>query len=440
MISAVKSTTSPPTRGYIYASLVFFAIIATLVPSSCRVSDDQRSSPQAGLRSGLRSGLQSGLEVGGLESRETSGAQEERSLPPLSLSFVGDLMAHPPNFRMSDYSRIYAAVEEQFHDDDLSFINLEFVIDPSRAMAGFPRFNVHRDYVEAAVDAGFDVFSFANNHINDYGSAGIRATRIQQHLLSRYAREGWNRPVYFSGIRVPGEDEFRITAIEHRGWRIAYLSVTGILNQYWDGADDTYLVRYWSEADNSALLGFIKERRRDYDLFILAYHGGTEYILTPNEGKAELFTSLADAGVDVVWGHHPHVLQPVHFFQRPDGRSGAIMYSMGNFVSSQTAWLGPEDGGTRRAYTGDSAIVRLEIRNTPQGPDVRRIDMNLITHLREYDTDDPARDGYEVHFTEDAPGIARKEWKPFYEQRLKEMTRLIGPAPARYYQTTDSMP
>jgi poly-gamma-glutamate capsule biosynthesis protein CapA/YwtB (metallophosphatase superfamily) len=405
----------------ISASLVFISMIA--FSGTAAVSTAVPSDPRIGATSAA-------ADRRGTDSR----------LPPLRLSFAGDLMAHPPNFRMSDYGRIYDAVEQVFHNDDLSFINLEFVVDPSRPMAGYPRFNVHRDYVLAAVEAGFDVFAFANNHITDYGTEGIRATRLQQHLISWYAARGAGRPLYFSGVRTVAGDGMDITEIIHEGWRIGYLSVTGILNHYYDGADLVYLVPYWNDDANESLRDLIRRESPRYDLFILAYHGGTEYWLEPNDGKWRLFNSLMDAGVDILWGHHPHVLQPIEFYPRGDGRYGALMYSLGNFVSSQPSNLSPDDGSRRRAYTGDSVISRIEVVMTPTGADVRRIDPLAITHLREYATEDPQRDGFEVHLTADAPGLAREEWKPFYHTRADEMSRLIGPASARYYQKTHPMP
>lgn len=367
-------------------------------------------------------------------------AAASRRLPGLTLDFAGDLMAHPPNFLMSDYHRIYRAVEDRLLNDDLSFVNMEFVMDQSRPMSGFPSFNVHRDYGEAAIDAGFDVFARANNHINDYGSSGIRASRIQQYQLMYYASRSWNRPVYFSGTRMPGEDDFMIQEIDHRGWRIGFLSVTGMLNQYYSGVESAYLVPLYDKKANEKLLSFIRDNRDKYDLFILAYHGGVEYQLQPDRTKARLFRQFVDAGVDIVWGHHPHVMQPIEFIPRGDGRYGAIMYSMGNFVSSQPSTLGSGDGEIRRAYTGDSVIAELQVVMTGQGPDVRSITPYLITHLREYKRDSLDRDGFEVHYTADAADIARDEWKQFYRLRYSSMLSLMGPVSARYYQKTHPMP
>ena len=44
---------------------------------------------------------------------------------------------------------------------------------------------------------------------------------------------------------------------------------------------------------------------------------------------------LADLGVDVVIGTHPHVIRPYGMMERPDGKQMLVYYSLGNFVSGQ---------------------------------------------------------------------------------------------------------
>ncbi|MBQ2029204.1 MAG: CapA family protein, partial [Clostridia bacterium] len=36
---------------------------------------------------------------------------------------------------------------------------------------------------------------------------------------------------------------------------------------------------------------------------------------------------MIDLGADIIWGHHPHVLQPVQFY-----KGKPILYSTGNFT------------------------------------------------------------------------------------------------------------
>ncbi|UOK59857.1 CapA family protein [Bacillus sp. OVS6] len=55
----------------------------------------------------------------------------------------------------------------------------------------------------------------------------------------------------------------------------------------------------------------------------------------PNEEQQELAKFLADQGVDLVIGHHPHVLQPMEWVEGQNGKKTFVVYSLGNFLSGQ---------------------------------------------------------------------------------------------------------
>src|SRR5699024_8239415 len=44
---------------------------------------------------------------------------------------------------------------------------------------------------------------------------------------------------------------------------------------------------------------------------------------------------IADAGADIIFGHHPHVIQPFEMIEGRDGHETAVFYSLGNFYSGQ---------------------------------------------------------------------------------------------------------
>ncbi len=69
------------------------------------------------------------------------------------------------------------------------------------------------------------------------------------------------------------------------------------------------------------------------DIVIVSLHGGTEYLSTTDPGLAQIAAQLAEAGVDVVWGHGAHVVQPVSAI---DGdRPTVVATSLGNFLFDQ---------------------------------------------------------------------------------------------------------
>ena len=82
-------------------------------------------------------------------------------------------------------------------------------------------------------------------------------------------------------------------------------------------------------------------------------HNGVEYQQTPAKTYQQQYRKMLEAGADVVIASHPHVLQPMEYqnITDKDGstRNGLIMYSLGNFLSSQVTK--PRDAGVMLQLT-----------------------------------------------------------------------------------------
>ena len=274
----------------------------------------------------------------------------------LLLSFTGDMMAHIINYSMPDYSMIYRDIEKIMMNDSLTFCNVEFPVNPELPQASYPVFNIHPEYVMAAIDAGVDVLSLANNHTADQGTDGLASTvGAMQSIINSYRRDK-GRSVYYSGAKTNPNTDFKPVTIYQSGWKIGYLSVSQFSNVK---PKEGYmqLVDFRDSEKSADFVEWIGELTDNYDLFVLAYHGGVEYYTEPVRRKTELFSSLAKAGVDVIWGHHPHVVQPVEVLQNGN-RSTVVMYSLGNFISGQGRIVDPDLPEEEWSYTGDSAIIQ----------------------------------------------------------------------------------
>lgn len=79
----------------------------------------------------------------------------------------------------------------------------------------------------------------------------------------------------------------------------------------------------------------IEKAEQSTDMTVVSLHFGTEYEPLPNESQTELAQSLADLGVDIIIGHHPHVLQPPTMLEGVHGNQTFVIYSLGNFLSGQ---------------------------------------------------------------------------------------------------------
>ena len=89
--------------------------------------------------------------------------------------------------------------------------------------------------------------------------------------------------------------------------------------------------------DMAAMLAAVAEIRGKTDLLIVSLHWGVEYAGEPTPLQREQAQQLANAGVDVLWGHHPHVLQPAEWVESEDGKNRMLaLYSLGNLLTDQT--------------------------------------------------------------------------------------------------------
>ena len=89
--------------------------------------------------------------------------------------------------------------------------------------------------------------------------------------------------------------------------------------------------------DMTTLLVTATEMRAESDLLIVSLHWGVEYAGEPTQLQRDQAKQLANAGVDVLWGHHPHVLQPAEWVDSEDGSHHMLaLYSLGNLLTDQT--------------------------------------------------------------------------------------------------------
>lgn len=345
----------------------------------------------------------------------------------LTLSFSGDIMAHDVNFKMKDYNRIYDDIRDILLNDDLTFGNVETPICEERPLSTFPFFNVHRDYLRAAIDGGFDVFSFANNHTNDQGIQGIDGTIKSFGALKE---EYKNKELFSSGLKNKEDEDFKPVLIEKKGWKILFLSVTEHINSH----DKSKHRLYYSEpskAGRKKLVSTIKKMREENpcDIFILSLHlSEEEYGLKVLEGKKTWFRALAAAGADVVWAHHPHVLQDWELSEvellneettnspSKHKKNAFFMYSMGNFISGQRWKVNYADPSYYREYTGDSIIMQLRLKKTKGilQPEIEAKPI-LITNYNEKDA--PVIKRFTQEWVETLP---EKE-RAYYLKRLELM-------------------
>ncbi len=275
-----------------------------------------------------------------------------------------------------------------FWDADLNFINVETVVserdgpDPGKTFV----FRSHPESFRHLMDLGVNGFGLANNHAYDHGFQGMEDT------LAFFTAEAAARgtPMVFAGIGA-GEAAFQPSIVTIRGVRIAFAAASFGSGSYGPEYGPVGLAYLTVPAHYAAVLKGLREA--DADLRILALHYGTENMIALDPGEQALFhRALDEAGVNLVIGHHPHVVRAV---EADPARGQAIFYSMGNLLfiggaEKDSAPLGLDYGLLGRAYfqkgPGGWRITALEavpfrsVHIAPVLPDPART-ARTIEHL-----------------------------------------------------------
>lgn len=278
----------------------------------------------------------------------------------ISLLFAGDVMAHKPNYSAGNFDRIWVDVKDIISSADLSFANIEAPVAEDIEWSTYPAFNMHHSYIEAAIDAGFDVFSLANNHTNDQLLDGIKQTR-------KYFDSLKSKNIYSAGIKDKSKGPLTYQIIEKDGWNILFVAVTQILNRN----DASSWIDFYpgNESKTKQLKEDLKKLRNEHscDLFIVSIHcEEPEYIRTVAESQKKLYRAFFDeCNVDIVWANHPHVVKEWEIIKdEKSGKEKLVMYANGNTISAQRTDPQFKKPETPRDFTGDGLFVKVSVEKS----------------------------------------------------------------------------
>ncbi len=362
------------------------------------------STPERGVATSTRdvgpeSGAAPATPRGGPLHPVATAPPEMRIVARASIGAVGDVLMHgavkdaAADHRRGDadggFGWLWAPVKDLLSATDLTFANLETPVAPTSGSGSRSFvFNAPPAVVSALRSGGVKVVSFANNHVLDQGRPGFEETLgVLDRLAMPYVGAG------------PEGRESGPRVFEVNGLSLAFLGYARFFNQ--DGNDcPRPAERGGRPCVKSSLLdperaaAEVRTAAARYDAVVVSLHWGTEYEQQPREADVALAHRLANAGALIVLGHHPHVLQPIELYQREDGRTALIAYSLGNFVSNQSRGyvhgVTPAEVGATR----DGALVRVELVKRDYGRGVVRTEVGSAGYIplwTENDTADPAR-------------------------------------------------
>ena len=326
------------------------------------------------------------VEVAGVTATSSLGISTSPPLAPTTstpvptrrrytIAVTGDILLHMPvtaraaqyaserGEGVRDFRPMFDAIRPLLSGADLALCHLETPLSPDgQNLRGNPVFSSAPEIAPAIADAGFDGCSTASNHSYDTGESGVRATL--DHLD-------------FAGVRHRGTarteaDRGDPTIYDLGGLRVAHLAYTSFLN----GAhpNDPWMVdlvdrdRIPQVAADAAAA-----RAAGADFVIVSVHWGNEFVRAPSGSQVDLANALtAIPEVDVVVGHHAHVVQPI---ERRNGKW--VVFGLGNLLSNQHA------GPCCPVDSQDGVVVRFTVDVGSDGSKVVGVDFTATQVDRE---------------------------------------------------------
>ncbi|TKD69182.1 CapA family protein [Pseudalkalibacillus hwajinpoensis] len=297
---------------------------------------------------------------------DISPAKSNQSLSnsSLTLAAVGDILIHDRVYEKAVEGRGYnfnpmlSKVQKQLQDADITFANQETVIGGTAiGLSSYPSFNSPTEVGDALKTSGVDIISMANNHTLDRGEKAIQN-----------AIKYWNKlGILYTGSYASEKDRTKIRTIEQNGISIAFLAYTYGTNGLRPPSGKPYLVNY---IDKKLMKKEILKAKKIADAVVVSIHFGNEYERYPNNDQLALSSFIAEAGGDLILGHHPHVLQPLEWIETTDNRKVLVAYSLGNFLSGQRKDY-KDIGGilkvniVKKQFRGNSTIILTSPSFTP---------------------------------------------------------------------------
>ncbi len=328
------------------------------------------------------------------KTKETT-TEEEPTDPPepvlvatATIGATGDILLHDSVLSAAsiggndyDFTEDFTRVEPYWSEVDYMIANLEVTLGGLEwgSFRGYPVFNAPTDIVTGLKNAGVDMLLTANNHTYDTGSLGL--TRTQQVIKEK--------GLDYIGTRLDTDDSY-VLVKDINGIRFGFACYTYDTRSYageqkslngnvmnWDDQDlvnsfcyDDLGTLYEScAADMSEMEG------AECDVTVFFIHWGNEYQDEPCYEQEEIAQHLADLGVDIIIGGHPHVVQKFDTLTGAEGNITYCLYSMGNCLSAQRKEvMVPEEP---RGYTEDGVTFEFTYEKYSDG-EIRLADIYVL--------------------------------------------------------------
>ena len=258
-----------------------------------------------------------------------SAAPEEESYV---ISFIGDItpdsvaayrntaQGYQSVVTADNLGDVFENTKQYLEDDDFTLANFECVLsDGGTAADKNFVFRAPPEYAGILTEGGVEFVTLGNNHTMDFGQTGLDNTK---GVLEEY------------GVAYAAPDASCI-----------YEADGGITVGLYAAP--------WTASQAQVVSGVVAlANNPDVDIVICLMHWGIEGSYRQNSTQTSTAYAAINAGADIVYGSHPHVLQPIEEYN-----GGYIVYSLGNYVF----------GGNTAPRDRDTAIVQFTVKRSADG-------------------------------------------------------------------------
>ena len=264
------------------------------------------------------------------DSKEKNSVTEQETSARIMAN--GDLLYHDIIYISAkkadgtyDFHENFEYVKPWLKQADLVLGDFEGTVNKDHYLAGYPLFNAPGEVMDAIKDAGYQVLDLAHNHILDSQIEGVVSTAdaIEKAGMTPVG-------VYTHESR----DKAPLVIKEVNGIKVAILAYSYGFNGIEQSISQEDYNRYLSDLDEDKMKAEIERAEKEADITIIMPQMGVEYQIEPTEEQKKLYHKMIDWGADIIFGGHPHVVEPAETVEK-DGDKKLIIYSMGNFLSNQ---------------------------------------------------------------------------------------------------------
>jgi Bacterial capsule synthesis protein PGA_cap len=236
-----------------------------------------------------------------------------------------------------DFRPMFDRVRSVIEAADLAICHQEVQLGvPGTPMSPFPKIAAPAEFATALADAGYDGCSTASNHATDHGDDGLLST------IAALDTAGIRHTGTAATQAASGGTIYDLGAVA-----IGHLSYTYAVQSF--SPEHPWSVNLIDEASIVSDAKALEASGADF--VIVSLHWGVEFRHQPTAEQRRLARDLTRSGaIDLVVGHHAHVLQPIEWI---NGKP--VIFGLGNFLSN----MGSSCCGGSGAQDGAAVLVRL---------------------------------------------------------------------------------